>query len=241
MFLRASLSGHSTCYSSKRFFCLNIKKEVSEREKAKKWYYKNRDEIAMKYWKKAILVEDGKVLKAFDNPFSAEAYLIHAPNAFMTIVGDENFDKRVHLENPLVLSSEIPPQLTESPISLQNFQSKSQFYGYFRTPWILLPVRHNPDSKLVYPVWFYPDTGSHNTYLEESTREALQLENKEGILYLFDNQYMFNYHASEDVQQNLCKGINLLGRNVLYRGTFVMKMRDKRLEFYDFGNPIPEI
>jgi len=240
--MTASISLYSTRHSKR--FLNTINNELSEREKAKKWYYDNRYEIAMKYgWKKAVIVEDGKVLKAFDNALSAESYLImHAPNAFMTVVGDENFDKRIHLEDPLVMLSDIPPQLIELPISYENFQFKSKkFYGTYLTPWILLPVSPNPLSKFVYPVWFYPDTGAFNTYLEESVREAMQLEKKEGDLYLFDNQFPFKYHASESVSENRCKSINLLGRNVLSRGTFLLKQLEKRIEFYEFGNPLPEL
>jgi len=49
-------------------------------------------------------------------------------------------------------------------------------------------VRKNLQSSFVYPIWFYPDTGSWPSFLENKTRSALgfAVDNNDDVpLYLY--------------------------------------------------------
>jgi len=86
-----------------------------QRKRAEQWYWKNRLTISSQYLHKAILAEEGKVIKSFDSLAEADAYqLTHCPGAFLTVVGDEEFDKRVlkqakDLHLPLISKTEVDP------------------------------------------------------------------------------------------------------------------------------------
>lgn len=54
-----------------------------QRKRAEKWYWENRLPIASKYFHKAVLVEEGKVLRSFDSLLEADEYqLKHYPGMF---------------------------------------------------------------------------------------------------------------------------------------------------------------
>jgi len=66
------------------------------RTKAKHWYWNNRLKIMSENLGRVVLIDSDKVIKSFDTLLEAEDYRqIHCPEAFMTVVGDELYDKRV--------------------------------------------------------------------------------------------------------------------------------------------------
>jgi len=192
---------------------------------------------------KAVVVDDEKVLP-FDTVLEAESYRNKkCPGAFVTILGDEDYKNRVLLEQePLLSSYQIPPRIVLPPVSIAQFDSiipKSMFYGSLMTPWMLLPIRLDFTSDLVFPIWFLPDTGSFNSFLEKETRRLLGLDvgtveearkndedNREFNLYLRDQPDAFEF----GVAKRHFKNINLLGMKALARGKFVAHPHAKVLE-----------
>jgi len=102
---------------------------------------------------------------------------------------------------------------------------KTKFAGLSATPWMLLPLRLNTADSLVYPVWFYPDTGSWNTFLTEHTMEVLGLK-EEGLIYLLGSASAVKYDQSTGHWDN----VNLLGRNFLFRGMFSVNQHQNKIE-----------
>eukprot|EP01124_Arcella_intermedia_P012579 TRINITY_DN18942_c0_g1_i1.p1 TRINITY_DN18942_c0_g1~~TRINITY_DN18942_c0_g1_i1.p1 ORF type:complete len:173 (-),score=36.96 TRINITY_DN18942_c0_g1_i1:42-560(-) len=160
---------------------------------------------------------------------------IHCPQAFLTVLGHENYDKVVSRSDsdnptPFISHSDVLPKLHEKPILASKFNIQTQFYGSTLTPWILLPLRRDVNKEIVYPVWFLVNTGAWDSYLHFDTMEFLGVSEGDGLYLLDVKEKAFKFGALKEGYR-----INVLGRRILLRGKFTIHHTTNLFSFEGFG------
>jgi len=202
------------------------------------WYWRNRGSFLSnpEYLGKVLLVDDGKVMAVFDDAIDAQKYQARNDQCFLTIVGDEEYYKRVYAEEQetvfLKTSDLIPGGFTLTPMMLQDFSMKCLYLGGKR-PYLLLPVRipkQKPD--LVLPTWFLVDTGSPQTTLEENTARSLFGKVPTEPSFILDIAVK-GFGVEERVVCSLgadyYKDVNRLGTDFIFRGDILFSKAKKLL------------
>jgi len=145
----------------------------------REWYWDNRDTIVSdpNYYKKVVLIDDGKVVAVFDSVTRARMFKdAEKPECFLTIPGAEDYYKQVLVsrrkpsETLILRDYDVLPGNFQEPVELAQFIAQTRFYGRNDRPYVLLPVRtHKLKNNLILPTWFLVDTGSPSTFVTKAT------------------------------------------------------------------------
>jgi len=222
------------------------------------WYWRNREKFLSNpaYSGKFVLVDNGEIKEAFDGGMDAIMAQTRNDECFLTVVGDEGFfdrsllaqdkqdyEQKPFIDEPLLLPGDIVDgPLFKEPVPLINFHFQTRIVRDLR-PWWLLPIRLPKDPATVLPVWFFVDSGSPVTRLEQNVFKRL-FGNADGIGDFNMRVPIPGFDTGQEtvvarLSSGQHKNVNIVGCDFLFRGNvFAVEAKIPRVSMFNKREPL---